>query len=265
MNSHNECLISLKDHKPNFTNNLKTRHINPGKNESGRLSKSILDKINNKLINTTRLNQWKDTSEVINWFNKTEEKSKHTFKVLDIKDLYPSITKYLLKKALEFAKAKVSIIQEEEKLIYHSRKSLRFKDQETWMKKGGELFDLTMGAYDGAKICELIGLFILYKFQQLNKTNNFGLYRDDGLAVIRNMCGPYSEKVKKELRVLFKKFGLNFIIECSKTTVDNLDITLNLLDGTYKPYQKAENTLQYIHKESNQYEFQNHSSNARRL
>ena len=119
------------------------------------------------------------------------------------------------------------------------------------MKKGGELFDLTMGAYDGAEICELIGLFILYKFQQLNKTNNFGLYRDDGLAVIRNMCGPYSEKVKKELQILFKKFGLNFIIECSKTTADNLDITLNLLDRTYKPYQKAENTLQYIHKESN--------------
>ena len=36
-----------------------------------------------------------------------------------------------------------------------------------------------------------------------------------------------------------------------KTTVDYLDITLNLLDGTYKPYQKPENTLQYIHKESN--------------
>ena len=29
------------------------------------------------------------------------------------------------------------------------------------------------------------------------------------------------------------------------------DITLNLSNGTYKPYQKPENTLQYIHKESN--------------
>ena len=65
------------------------------------------------------------------------------------------------------------------------------------------------------------------------------------------MSGPQSEKVKKELQVLFKKFGLNLIIECNKTTVDSLDITLNLLDGTYKPYQKPENALQYIHKESN--------------
>ena len=44
---------------------------------------------------------------------------------------------------------------------------------------------------------------------------------------------------------------LNLIIECNKTTVDDLDITLNLLDETYTPYQKPENTLQYIHKESN--------------
>ena len=48
-----------------------------------------------------RLNQWKDTSEVINWFNKIEEKSKHTFMVFDIKDFYPSISKYLLQKALD--------------------------------------------------------------------------------------------------------------------------------------------------------------------
>ena len=44
---------------------------------------------------------------------------------------------------------------------------------------------------------------------------------------------------------------LNLIIECNKTTVDDLDIALNLLDETYTPYQKPENTLQYIHKESN--------------
>ena len=64
------------------------------------------------------------------------------------------------------------------------------------------------------------------------------------------MSVPQSEKVKKELQVLFKKFHLNLIIESNKTTVDYLDTTLNLLDGTYKPYQKPENTLKYIHKES---------------
>ena len=111
-----------------------------------------------------------------------------------------------------------------------------------------------MGAYDGAEICELVGLFILFKFQQLNKIRNFCLYRDDSLVVVKNMSGPQSEKVEKKLKVLFKKCGLNLIIECNKTTVDYLDITLitlNILDRTCIPYQKTDNTLQCIHKESN--------------
>ena len=55
VNGHNECFTSLKDHKSNFTNNPKTRLINPIKSKIGRLSKSILDKINNKLKNTISL------------------------------------------------------------------------------------------------------------------------------------------------------------------------------------------------------------------
>ena len=61
-----------------------------------------------------------------------------------------------------------------------------------------------MGTYDSAKIYELVGLFILFKFQQLNKIKNLGPYRDDGLTVVENMSGPQLEKVKKELQVLFK-------------------------------------------------------------
>ena len=80
--------------------------INSAKNEIGRLSKSILDKINSKLRNTTSLNQWKDTSEVINWVNKIEEKCKHTFMVFDIKDFYPSISKYSYKKPSSLPKQK---------------------------------------------------------------------------------------------------------------------------------------------------------------
>ena len=119
MNSHDQRSMSLKGHKPNFTKDTKTRLVNPEKNKIDRLSKAY-DKINNKLKNIIRLNQWKDISEVINWFNKIEEKSKDTFIVFDIKDFYPSISKYLLQKALEFTQAKISSNQEEEKIIYHS-------------------------------------------------------------------------------------------------------------------------------------------------
>ena len=68
-------------------------------------------------------------------------------------------------------------------------------------------------------------------------------YRDEGLAVVQNFSGPQTERVEKELQVLFKEFGLNSVMECNKATAVYLDLTLNLLHGTYKPYQKSENTL----------------------
>ena len=54
------------------------------------------------------------------------------------------------------------------------------------------------------------------------------------------MNGSQLKKVKNKLRDLFLKFGLNLINKCNNTTVGSLDIPLNLLDGTYKPYQEPE-------------------------
>ena len=79
--------FTLKDHKENFQNNSTIRLINPAKNEIGRFSKVILDKINSSLIKQLKVNQWKNTQNVIEWFMKIEEKSKQKFIVFDIKRL----------------------------------------------------------------------------------------------------------------------------------------------------------------------------------
>ena len=42
-----------------------------------------------------------------------------------------------------------------------------------------------MGSFDGAEICELVGLFILTKLEEKFGKENVGLYRDDGLEVIK--------------------------------------------------------------------------------
>eukprot|EP00111_Clytia_hemisphaerica_P006802 TCONS_00019646-protein len=155
-NGKNDAFITLKDHKPNFQNNPKTRLLNPAKNELGRISKSILDKINKELKNNLQINQWKNTNEVIQWFKNIPQKETKTFTVFDIKDFYPSITENLLKKAISFAKQKTKISNEDIKIINHARQSLLFNNDEPWVKKGGQLFDVTMGAYDGAEVCELV-------------------------------------------------------------------------------------------------------------
>ena len=40
----------------------------------------------------------------------------------------------------------------------HASKSLLFNNNSTWIKKNGSLFDVTMGSYDGAEVCELVGI-----------------------------------------------------------------------------------------------------------
>ena len=122
--------------------------------------------------------------------------------------------------------------------IKHARKSLLYDNSEPWMKKDSGLFDVTMGAYDGAEVCELVGTFLLCELSLKYNKNNIGLYRDDGLAIFKNIGGPKSEKVKKDIQELFKENGLDIVIQCNMKTVNYLDVKLNLENSTYRPYQK---------------------------
>ena len=54
--------ITIKNHKENFDNYPTVRLINPTKNELGRISKLILDKINKKISQKFELHQWKNTT-----------------------------------------------------------------------------------------------------------------------------------------------------------------------------------------------------------
>ena len=74
-----DVFITLKDHKPNFTNKLICRLINPTKSEIGKLSKKILDGINNTIVHKCNLNQWKSTKSVINWFNNIKNRQQAHF------------------------------------------------------------------------------------------------------------------------------------------------------------------------------------------
>ena len=46
-----------------------------------------------------------------------------------------------------------------------------------------------MGSYDGAEVCQLVGLYILHKLTSgetpIFEEENCGIYRDDGLAIIK--------------------------------------------------------------------------------
>ncbi len=250
VNGTNSCFITLKDHKENFENNPKTRLINPSKNQIGRISKVVLDRINNSLKDALKVNQWKNTASVINWFKQIPDKQSHTFVMFDIKDFYPSISEKLLKEALNFAKTKVRISDADVSTIFQARKSLLFDETHVWIKKKGGFFDVTMGAFDEAEICELVGTFLLNKIAEKYPKENTGLYRDDGLAAFKNTSGPQNERIKKDFQRIFKDHGLDIVIVCNRKSVNYLDASLNLSDGSFRPYCKPDDETNYINVES---------------
>ena len=90
------------------------------------------------------------------------------------------------------------------------------------MKKGGTggIFDVAMGAYDDAEVCELAGTFLLEKISEICNKNNIGLYRDDGLPSFRNKSGTQLEKMKKKLQRLFKAYDLEITAESNLKIVN---------------------------------------------
>ena len=109
----------------------------------------------------------------------------------------------------------------------------------------------TMGAYDEAEVCELVGNYLLYEPSKLYEKKDIGLYRDDGLAVFKNKSGPKSEKIKFSIQSIFRENKLKIIIQCNLKIMDYLDVTFNLTDSSYRPFNKTNNEMNYIHKQSN--------------
>ena len=169
----------------------------------------------------------------------------------DVTDFHPSILESLLVDAITFTSKLSTITPHEHEIIFHVRKSLLFNNGESWMTKGAKLFDVTMGAYDGAEICELVGCYVLQQIGGMVPQENIGLYRDYDLAFFRNVNGPQSERIKKDFQKTFKKNGLDIVIQCNMTVVNFLDVTLDLQSSTYKPYHKPGSETNYIHKQSN--------------
>ena len=62
-----------------------------------------------------------------------------------------------------------------------------------------------MVCLDGAKVCDLTALYILSKIKiVLENQNDVALYRDDGLGILRNLSGPQTERVRKEITKISK-------------------------------------------------------------
>ena len=107
-----------------------------------------------------------------------------------------------------------------------------------------------MGSYDGAEVCEFVGTFILPKLGNIIGKKNTGLYRDDGLAVLRKMNARGKDKMRKIIIKMSKEVGFQLDIKSNLKKVEFFDITFNLITGLYTPYKKHTGNLLYINTSS---------------
>ena len=130
-------------------------------------------------------------------------------------------------------------------IIMHAR-SLLFNQDQAWVKKDNSGFDVMMGSYDGAEVCELMGAFILDQLQPILGRKNSGLCRHDGLSILKDTSGPAADRLRKKIIKTFERLGLRITIEVNRKAVNYLNITMNLSDGTYRPYLKPNSTPIYV-------------------
>ena len=84
-----------------------------------------------------------------------------------------------------------------------------------------------MASFNSGEVCELVGLFILKYHGNRYQTNNFGLYRDNRLAVFKNTSRPQAERIRKEITRQCKEHELKITIQVNLKSVDYLEVTFN--------------------------------------
>ena len=108
-----------------------------------------------------------------------------------------------------------------------------------------------MGCYDGAEVCELVGIYLLSLLAKYIDKNDSGLYRDDGLILLRNANKQKMDCIRKAIIKIFKGVRFKIEIRTNLKIVDFLDVTFNLENGACRPYKKINDSLLYINTFSN--------------
>ena len=112
-------------------------------------------------------------------------------------------------------------------------------------------FDVSMGANDGADICERACLYILTEIHENMDFTSVGLYRHDVLAAIRSASGCSLDRHRKKLKTLFQDNELKITVKTGKASINFLDIDFCLNSESYQLCRKPNDEPFYINSKSN--------------
>ncbi|GAB1599935.1 GATA zinc finger domain-containing protein 14-like, partial [Argonauta hians] len=254
-----EPRILLKDHKANFSSNPSVRLICPSSSDIGLLSKAILDRIlpviqrNCPDLDSGQLKLWNDTWDALDWFNDLQGRGSLSFVQFDLVSYYQSVTPQLLESALGFASEFSDLAEDEARVIRLARKTIISFDGKLWARKDTQdLFNVAMGSSDSAQVTDLIGLLVLRTLgTALGAGVSGGLYRDDGLLVVRDASRVELERIRKKIRESLEPLGLSATFALEEKVVNFLDAALYLDSGRFTPYRKPNECTRYVSAASN--------------
>ena len=150
----NQAFITVKDHKDRFPHRVLCRSLNTSKTNIGKISKVLLDKTNSAVFSSIKINQWKNTSLIITWFEKITHKQTSSFICFDVENFYLLPPVFYSKNRLNLQDSSSRFLM----TIMQARKTLLFEGTTHWIKMGGdEDFDIPMDCFDGAETFELVG------------------------------------------------------------------------------------------------------------
>merc|ERR1712115_703388 len=147
------------------------------KSQMGKVSKVKLQSLNAQVRRATNYNQWRQTRDATRWFEGLPEPGRGKifyFFQFDFKSFYGSIKETLFKKALQWATGLDGVVADDNlKLHLNAAKSFAYYGTKLYRARQDANnnphptnFNITMGSFDGAEVCELVGLYLLHKLIQ---------------------------------------------------------------------------------------------------
>ena len=142
----------------------------------------------------------------------------------------------------------MAITDEVIEIILACRKSILADNRRTWVKSHMDNFDVPHGRLRLGPGSRLNRDFISWTRWVVLSLRAGGA---DGIIFILDSNDPNTSKIPKKITRAFKLLSLRMEIGSNFKIVDFLAVTLNLDNGTFKPFSKSNSTPTYINIDSN--------------
>ena len=94
------------------------------RSDIGKVSKTILDRMNEEITSSIQVNWWKNCPAVIKWFRNIENKQNYSFLIFDIQNFYPLISLTLFNRAIEVKMKIYNLLNDEISIIMQIKENI---------------------------------------------------------------------------------------------------------------------------------------------